>query len=317
MKVTLNIIAARGIGEHLGNNMATRFANNFKAKLNNILYPDDSTLAFGKEIFELVEVNIVEIPWSAEYGPVPNPKGESFEGALKGLEVTLNEVFSLYEQKVTPSHKQFFWPVGYSGGAEGIGNWLTKISEDRLGSILGVTLISDPSMPKGISNYKDRLIGEQVWGIRKSRTMSPELKTIVDWVHNPNDLICCCPENSWIRAVAASTPAASLGDPLSWLTVPQKLGVYGAAKLTAARIRQTQDFLNPFRKTTHDYEKLIRDFNMRLESDKNLALGYLIGDEHVGYPYKRDPNEILGSSKTYFDTAVDRAYRRSAAYFNA
>lgn len=176
----MRIITVRGIGESLipHPNMLDRFCQHFP----------------GVERYDL--------PWSAVYGPVGgNVLGESFSSAVeRGEALLIDEI-----------RKEPCIVVGYSGGAEVAGNVANRFHDHP--NLRFVGLVADPSAPPnlagdfGIRGYGDR------WNLVH---VAMPLRGNVRWVSNPDDVICCCPPDSPLRAIAETSEGFSLGDPKMW-----------------------------------------------------------------------------------------------------
>ncbi|WP_052067983.1 hypothetical protein [Rhodococcoides fascians] len=111
------VILCRGIGEPYAQNLLTYTVRNLDPKL----------------------FMVVELVWSAEFGPVPRWNGNSFGVNVAQAERALRELIALYPGAVV---------LGYSGGAQVAGNVAAAIARDpkSLGLwIRAVGLISDPS----------------------------------------------------------------------------------------------------------------------------------------------------------------------------
>lgn len=135
---------------------------------------------------------VSELPYSAQYGFVPLPFGQSFEAS-----VTQGELMLRRELDKGPAVV-----LGYSGGAALAGN----VARDGHPNLLGVGLIADPFQPKAITH--DGKFG--VAGSRDIRGVPTK------WVWNPADMICQSRANSPVRAVADQTARMSLKDPGRW-----------------------------------------------------------------------------------------------------
>lgn len=109
------VILCRGIGEPYAQNLLTYTVRNLDPEL----------------------FMIVELVWSAEFGPVPRWNGNSFGVNVARAQAALAELIALYPGAIV---------LGYSGGAQVAGNVAALIGDGRLALwIRAVGLISDPS----------------------------------------------------------------------------------------------------------------------------------------------------------------------------
>lgn len=146
------------------------------------------------DFVRLLPVQRFDLPWSAVYGPVGGDvMGESFRSAIEAGERML----------VAEIRKEPCIVVGYSGGAELAGNVANYFWEHP--NLVHVFLVSDPSAPPSRGRSGIRYDAE--------RRSAAEASRKVTWVSNPDDVICSCPSDSPLRAIAETTEAFSLGDP--------------------------------------------------------------------------------------------------------
>ncbi|NKS67446.1 hypothetical protein GS461_19655 [Rhodococcus hoagii] len=145
---------------------------------------------------------VIEVPWTASYGPVPLPLGPAFDESLRtGRE----QLLRMIDEDPNP-----VLLLGYSGGAALAGNVAAEVARGdhpRLG-VVGSALISDPFMPHWETPV------ENTWGIAGSRDIMAAFATW--WAADPADAICCCPANSPLRTIADQTRAFSLSNLLGW-----------------------------------------------------------------------------------------------------
>lgn len=136
-----------------------------------------------------------DLPWSAVYGPVGgNIMGESFSSAVeRGEAILIDEI-----------RKGPVIVVGYSGGAELAGNVATRFRDHP--NLVFAGLVADPSAPSAITGLP---------GIRGGRYLY-EYAWNIQWASNPKDVICSCPVDSPLRAIAKTSEGFSLGDPKFW-----------------------------------------------------------------------------------------------------
>ncbi|AXQ64472.1 lysin B [Gordonia phage Neville] len=167
------LICARGIGEPIKSPMLMSVVREL-------------------EYLQARKIRVLHLPWSASYGPVPNPFGESFDKALAtGFEM----LDDLLDDGPAVG-------IGFSGGAKLLGDF-TRVRHPNLKA---VGLIADPAMPWLTRN------GNR-FGITGSRNVSG---LPVMWKADPKDGIPLCPSNSPLRTLADQSSAFSLGDPAAW-----------------------------------------------------------------------------------------------------
>ena len=155
----MKVITLRGIGEQLGNT--------------NML------AGVTRRIFN---AQVVELPYSASYGPVPDPRGVAYG-------VTLISGANLLRQELDKGPAVV---LGYSAGAHIAGN----VAAGGHKNLIGVGLMADPMQP-----------GEGPHGSAGSR---PVPNVPVKWISNPLDIICQCPDPSPLRAIPALTREVSV-----------------------------------------------------------------------------------------------------------
>lgn len=174
----MRIITVRGIGESVSphRNMLDRFAQHFP------------------------QLDRYDLPWSAVYGPVGgNVMGESFSSAVEAGEAMLRDAIDEEPCLV----------VGYSGGAEVVGNVINRWNP---ANAKFVGLVADPSAPPNSNgDYGIRSSGNLEYRRHYARAFRN-----VYWVGNTDDPICSCPADSPLRAIAETSEGFSLGDPRFW-----------------------------------------------------------------------------------------------------
>lgn len=149
---------------------------------------------FDKVSALVPDARVIEIPWSASYGPVPQPLGEAFAKATGDAVPRLLQALD--------EHGPGF--VGaFSGGCYAAGH----VADIGHRNLLGVALIADPFQPVGVAPGLR-------FGIAGSRPIRSHVP--VKWAFNLADAICCCERDSPLRTLADQTSALSLSDPIRW-----------------------------------------------------------------------------------------------------
>lgn len=226
MTYRITMLGARGIGEMRTNNMIS----GVRAHL-------DKSIGYE------------EVDYPAQYGPVGrDPKGQSF---LVSLDILLENV----RRRITNSGvNEKFILIGYSAGAEGMGNFIAAADDKIKRKIIAVCLIADPSMPRSAKKSRK-------YGIRGERQIHD---IPVYWAADPKDPIpLCSPKPSPMRDIADATPGIGLGARMTWN------GVYSSIN---DRIRQGGYGLP--------------DFAAAMDE----AIAYLVRGDHMGYGTRREPN---------------------------
>jgi hypothetical protein len=167
------IVCLRGIGEPLSGNMISHL-----------------TKLIGGP------VEVVELPWEAEYGFVPRPLGAAF------AEASGNAVPLL--RKYLDGSPVPVFVICYSGGCYAGG----LIAAHGHPNLLGIALIADPFQPVDIAP------GGR-FGIAGSRPIRSGVPA--RWLYNLDDGICCCPRDTPLRTLADQTSSMSLRDLGAWL----------------------------------------------------------------------------------------------------
>ncbi|MDF3308739.1 hypothetical protein P3H15_27350 [Rhodococcus sp. T2V] len=212
----------------------------------------------------------IEVPWSAQYGPVPAPLGTAFDTSLREGRKILIDMIAADPYPVILK--------GYSGGAALVGNVAAEIArgEHPELDVRGVGLISDPLRPQDPWDPQER------WGIAGSRPISRVWFPV--WhCADPADAITNCPADSPLRTFADQSAAFSLADPRAW----------GADLIWRLRTGRWQATIRDWR-NVHD---VLRTYGQAI----NDAEGYLTGD-HTSYHLRRYP----GSTRTYTEWLADR-----------
>lgn len=206
---------------------------------------------------------VIEVPWSASYGPVPDPFGVSYADSLAAG-------MALGERRVrdTLIEEPFarIVLVGYSGGAALAGNLARKLGAAMVDAAV---LVADPNDP-GTAN---------VFGIAGRRDTGD---VPAWWVRGPNDAICSCPRYNPLRIIARVTPYVAL-DARAW-------GAAGAdvrRQLRDPRTRRDMaaEIGPPWSPLTWQ----------RWERAFQLADGYLSGREHRAWYLTGAPMRVAGA----------------------
>lgn len=160
------IIQIRGIGEPMTRNMLSGL----------------SRLVPGAEV--------VELPWAAQYGPVPEPLGQAFRTATAEVPAMLAA-----ELDKGPAYVTMF-----SGGC--VGGGPVVVSGHR--NLRGAVFVADPMAPDTGSGY---------FGVAGSRPLP--VRNVLQ-LNYSRDMIPRCARNSPIRTFSDQTAAFSLGEMDRW-----------------------------------------------------------------------------------------------------
>jgi hypothetical protein len=178
----ITVLCCRGIGEALDVNMLTNTTRHL----------------------DLARFVVKQVPWRAQYGPVPSLLGESFDKATAEGRKLLLEMIADDPNPVVL--------LGYSGGAAVAGDVATEIAKGlhRDLDIRAVGLVADP-FRSPLNSVNE---GASGWGIAGQRAISGRFPL---WqLADPRDAIPNCPANSPLRTFADESAAFSLIDPAAW-----------------------------------------------------------------------------------------------------
>lgn len=214
----------------------------------------------------------IEVPWSASYGPVPNPFGVSYADSL-AAGMALGE--RMVRDTLADEPFARIVLVGYSGGAALAGNLARRLGPAMVDACV---LVADPNDPGTAT----------VFGIAGARYTG---KVPTWWVRGPNDVICSCPKYNPLRVIARVTPFVAL-DARAW-------GAAGADVRRQLRAPQTRwdmaaEIGPPWSPITWQ----------RWERAFQLADGYLSGREHRRWYLTGAPMRTAGA---WLAVQVDRA----------
>ncbi|WP_206489310.1 hypothetical protein [Rhodococcus sp. KRD162] len=177
------IITCRGIGEPYGTNSLSGVTKNLDPK----------------------KYLIIELVWSAAFGPVPRWDGNSFTVNVLHAEHALLGLIAKYPGAIL---------LGYSGGAQVAGNVAAQIGEGRHPAltIRAVVLISDPS------RHKSQIIGVNRGGqgILGGRYIKSDRFQVLQF-SAPGDPISELPEGNALADLAQLITSLSLVDVPAWM----------------------------------------------------------------------------------------------------
>ncbi|QDM55997.1 lysin B [Gordonia phage Trax] len=198
-------------------------------------------------------VRVIHLPWSASYGPVPQPFGYAFSRSLADGYRMLSDYLG-----TGPAVG-----LGFSGGAKLMGDYASW-GDKRLRA---VGLIADPAMPNNVPGMP-----RGKWGITGHRPIDgiPAM-----WKADPKDGIPLCPSNSPLRTLADQSEAFSLVDPAAW----------GESMFTKLRRGQFQQ-VDPLRQfTMGEWLEAIKLFRGYKGGDHT---SYATRKEHNGKTYTQN-----------------------------
>lgn len=190
------VILCRGIGEPYARNLLTHTVRNLDPKL----------------------FMVVELVWSAEFGPVPRWNGSAFGVNVAQAERALAELIALYPGAIV---------LGFSGGAQVAGNVAALIAKgvfDKLW-IRAVGLIADPS------RHTSQIIGVNRGGqgILGGRLI-PKGKFHIWQFSAPGDPISELPFGNGLAVLAQGIEFFSLADPHAWMEDLKRKALAGRLK---------------------------------------------------------------------------------------
>lgn len=167
----MQIITVRGTGEPLG------------------LPPSTMLAATARKLAVVFGADLVDVPYAAQYGPVPTPTGQSYERSVA-------EALGLLDFYANQGP---FVLLGYSMGARIAGDF----AKGGHRNLVATGLVADPLDPGTPTAFG-------VGGRR--RVDQPNTY----WAAHPRDMICRCPTDSPIRTLADQTSHLSLSSPQGW-----------------------------------------------------------------------------------------------------
>lgn len=207
------------------------------------------------------------VPWAASYGPVPRPDGMSYADSIRSS-------LDMLAATIRNSRNDVIG-LGYSAGATLWSSLLEEIAyegkhQDIRGKIKGVAFIAHPERRR---NDSFGGLGKG-FGVGGEWLGGPdEIPTIE--IAAPEDMICCCPEDSPIRTLADQTSAMSFVNVHTW-----------AADL-ADRIRK-----NRWQAVRINWWNPIGVWNQYTRAADDIA-GYLFRKDHVSYHVRNMPGETV------------------------
>ncbi|OZE10230.1 hypothetical protein CH249_14210 [Rhodococcus sp. 05-2255-3B1] len=191
------IITCRGIGEPYGTNSLSAVTKNLDPK----------------------KYVIIELVWSADFGPVPRWNGNSFTTNVMHAEQALLDLIRKFPGAIL---------LGYSGGAEVAGNVAAQIGEGLQPglTIRAVVLISDPS------RHKSQIIGVNRGGqgILGGRYIKSDRFQVLQF-SAPGDPISELPEGNALADLAQLITSLSLVDVPAWMEDLRRKALKGALQI--------------------------------------------------------------------------------------
>lgn len=191
------IITCRGIGEPYGTNSLSAVTKNLDPK----------------------KYMIIELVWSAAFGPIPRWDGDSFTVNVLHAEHALLGLIAKYPGAIL---------LGYSGGAQVAGNVAAQIGEGwhPALTIRAVVLISDPS------RHKSQIIGVNRGGqgILGGRYIKSDRFQVLQF-SAPGDPISELPEGNALADLAQLITSLSLVDVPAWMEDLRRKALKGALQI--------------------------------------------------------------------------------------
>lgn len=205
-------------------------------------------------------------PWQAEYGPVPRLGGASYDESIRrGIDSLVRAI------RACPND---VLGLGYSAGATLWGRLLEEFEDgkhpDIVAKVKGVAFVAHPERRRGDSVGR---IGDG-FGVGGEWFGGPDHIPTLE-VAAPEDVICCCPEDSPLRTLADQTSALSFLDIDGWAR-----DLYDRL-LTNRWQAVRMNWLHPVG-TWRQYRRALDD-----------AAGYLTRRDHVEYHLRIMPGETV------------------------
>lgn len=154
-----------------------------------------------------VDVEIIDVPWEATYGPVGGaPDGGAYVDTVDAGVLLAHHMINATDNPVVL--------IGFSAGATVAGNLARRITDGELdrGNLEAVGLIADPHQPRRVGGIDAH--GDPAFGVAGER--DPGAAVPVRWAWSAADPIPCTPELSPLRTIADQSAAMSLADPAAW-----------------------------------------------------------------------------------------------------
>lgn len=205
-------------------------------------------------------------PWQAQYGPVPKINGTDYEESVKRGIASLARAIRQCDNDVVG--------IGYSAGATLWGRFLEELADGKHGDIYhkvkGVAFVAHPERRRGDS------LGNTGtgFGIGREWFGGPDSIPTIELAY-PDDVICCCPENSPLRTIADQTAQMSFID------------VHGWALDLADRLKNNR--WQAVRMNWRQPLTILRLYNEAIED----AYGYAMGGDHTDGYFRIMPGESV------------------------